>query len=163
MKKILKIDEAIKIAKELREKNKTIVLAGGCFDILHIGHVKFLQSAKQEGGMLLILLESDKSIRKSKGKNRPINSQKDRAMLLSEISSVDYIVILKRPMTNQEYDQLVIALKPDIIAFTKGDRDLVHKQRQANLIGARLSETTVKITDKSTTRLVKLLSKDISL
>lgn len=163
MSKILTIKEAIEVSQKLREQGKTIALAGGCFDILHIGHIRFLKEARQQGDMLFILLESDKTIQEKKGKDRPINSQADRALVLSEICLVDYIVTLSKPMDNQGYDNLVIALKPAIIATTKGDPDLNHKQRQAKLINARLSEVLNNVSNQSTTRLIKLLSKDKSL
>ena len=161
MRKILTIEDAIKISKKLKEQGKTIVLAGGCFDILHIGHINFLKEAKTYGDYLFILLESDERIRKIKGKNRPINIQKDRAEILSSLCFADYVIILPLFKDNNNYDNLITAIKPDIIATTKGDTQRIHKERQAKLINATVVDVVKNISNKSTTRLVKILSKDL--
>ncbi len=76
-----------------RRKKKRIVFTNGCFDILHAGHVDYLSRAKSLGGILIVGLNSDSSVRKLKGKGRPIVSQKDRAKVLSALESVDFVVI----------------------------------------------------------------------
>src|SRR5215469_17383103 len=106
MEKILSIENSTDLADKLHQQSKRIVLAGGCFDLLHIGHITFIEEAKKHGDMLLILLESDQTISESKGNNRPINSQDDRAKILSALSSVDYVILLKPHMTDKEYDDL---------------------------------------------------------
>lgn len=158
MNKIVDINKAIDISKELRQKGKTVVLAGGCFDLLHIGHIKFLEKAKAQGDKLFILLESDENIKKSKGEKRPINSQKDRAKILSLIPFVDYVVILKTTKNNKDYEHMVIALKPAIIAATQNDPNRNHKERQAKLINAKVINVVEEIKNRSTTRLIKLVS-----
>lgn len=160
MDKIISVKEAIAISSKLKSKGKTIVLAGGCFDILHVGHVSFLRKAKEQGDTLFVLLESDSRIRKIKGENRPINSQKNRAMILSEFSCVDYIVFLPELKTNKEYDNLINAIKPDIIATTKGDPNMHHKKRQTNMVGAKLIEVIERIYEQSTSKLLELISKE---
>ena len=119
MTEIINTKKAIIISKKLKREGKKLVLAGGVFDILHIGHVKFLEAAKKKGDILFILLESDESVKKYKGINRPINGQKERAMILSFLRPIDYVIILKEMKTNSDYDKLIINLKPDIIATTK--------------------------------------------
>ena len=74
---------------------KNIVLVGGCFDIVHLGHLIFLEKAKAKGDILIVLLESDENIRKNKGQNRPINNQEDRALFLSKLKMVDKLDILQ--------------------------------------------------------------------
>ena len=160
MGKILNIDQAVKISKKLRERGRTIVLAGGCFDILHIGHIDFLNEAKKRGDVLFVLLESDEIIRKIKGNNRPINTQVDRARILSALLSVDYVIILPQFTKDKEYDDIVTRIKPDIIATTEGDKYREHKERQAKLTGARVVDVVKNISNKSTTKLIKLLSED---
>lgn len=85
--------------KELSEKlkidGKTIVFTNGCFDILHSGHVFYLQKAKQQGDILILGLNSDASVRRLKGEKRPINSEIDRAIVISELKSIDYVVIFE--------------------------------------------------------------------
>ena len=81
------------ISDTLRNQNKKIVFTNGCFDILHIGHIKYLEEAKKHGDVLVLGLNSDNSIKKLKGKNRPINIQSDRAHILASIKVVDYVVL----------------------------------------------------------------------
>lgn len=157
MKKTLSIEDVTQLAAKLHQQNQRIVLAGGCFDLLHIGHITFLEEAKKHGDILIILLESDQTISKSKGERRPINSQDDRARILSALSVVDYIFLLKSEMTDKEYDNLVIMLKPAIIATTAGDINRHHKERQAELVQAKVIDVTMPISDKSTTTLIRLL------
>lgn len=159
--KILNIQQAINVARELRKQNKSIVLGGGCFDILHIGHINFLKKAKDFGDYLFVLLESDEKIKNIKGKNRPINTQKDRAEILSSLYFVDYVIILPLLKTDLEYDDLISKIKPDIIATTKGDKQIAHKKRQASIINAKVINVIENISNQSTTRLIRLLSEDI--
>jgi len=160
MNKILTIQQAIEVSNKLKAGGKSIVLAGGCFDVLHIGHIDFLNEAKKRGDILFVLLESDEIIRKIKGNNRPINTQVDRARILSALLSVDYVIILPQFTKDKEYDDIVTRIKPDIIATTEGDKNREHKERQARLIGARVVDVVKNISNKSTTKLIKLLSED---
>lgn len=156
MRSILSIKEINDLTLNLKKEKKKIVLVGGCFDILHIGHITFLEKAKAEGDVLIILLESDESIRKSKGMERPINNVGDRAKILSSLKFVDLVLTLPE-MSDQSYDDLVKRIKPDVIATTKGDKLVSHKIRQAKLVGAKLKYVTGMVKDSSTTNLIKLL------
>lgn len=93
MKKIKTQKEIIRLAKILRQKKKKIVTYSGSFDILHLGHIKSLAEAKEQGDILIVLLNSDKSVRAYKGPLRPIISQRERAETLAAFQCVDYIVI----------------------------------------------------------------------
>jgi rfaE bifunctional protein nucleotidyltransferase chain/domain len=159
MKKILTIKEAFETAKKLKNKNKTIVLTGGFFDILHLGHIKFLEKAKECGNFLFVLLEEDKKARE-KGKGRPINSQKIRAEILSALASVDYIVMLKDMTNDQAYDKILIGMHPNTISTTSGDPNIEKKQRQAKLINAKLVCVIEKINNTSTTKYIKFIDKN---
>lgn len=161
MSKILNIEQALQTTEELRKKNKIIVLAGGCFDILHIGHLIFLESAKKQGDVLIVLLESDEQITKLKGPNRPLNIQPDRARLLSSLIPVDYVIPLKPDMKDIDYEKIVTDIKADFIAVTKGDPYKKQKELQANKINGSVIEVTPAINDKSTSRLIELLGKDL--
>lgn len=160
MSKIINISRAVEISKKLKEQNKTIVLVGGCFDILHIGHIEFLKQAKRKEDFLFVLLESDEAIRKLKGVNRPINTQEDRARVLSALEAVDYIIAIPLFETSKKYDDLIKKIKPDTIAMTEGDPYKRHKERQARLIQARAINVIRKISNKSTTSLIKLLAEN---
>ena len=80
-----------RLAQKLKKRRKTIVFTNGCFDILHAGHVEYLEQARKMGDVLVLGLNSDSSTRRLKGPGRPVNNQKDRAKVLSGLSSVDYI------------------------------------------------------------------------
>ncbi len=83
----------IDVVKNLQNNNIKVAFTNGCFDILHSGHVKYLQEAKKFGDILIIGLNSDKSVKMLKGETRPLNSQFDRAQVLCALSCVDYVVI----------------------------------------------------------------------
>ena len=83
------------LAKKLHDKGKKIIFTNGCFDILHAGHVKYLEEAKSYGDILILGLNADSSVRKLKGPTRPINNQDDRAYILASLESVDYVVIFE--------------------------------------------------------------------
>ena len=83
------------LAKKLHNKGKKIIFTNGCFDILHAGHVKYLEEAKSYGDILILGLNADSSVRKLKGPTRPINNQDDRAYILASLESVDYVVIFE--------------------------------------------------------------------
>ncbi len=160
MNRIINTEKAIKISKKLKREGRRLVLGGGCFDILHLGHIKFLTAAKKKGDVLFILLENDKNVEKFKGKDRPINSQAERAMVLSSLRSVDYVIILGEMKTNSDYDKLIINLKPDIIATTKKSKQIIHNTRQAKLVDAELALVINRISNKSTTRLANIISQE---
>ncbi len=90
---------------------KHVVFTNGCFDILHAGHVRFLRQARQQGDLLVVAINSDRSIRRIKGADRPINRLADRIMVLSELESVDYVVVFDEdtPM------RLLRAIRPDVL------------------------------------------------
>lgn len=161
MGKIISIDKAAQIANRLYNESKNVVLAGGCFDILHIGHIEFLKASKKKGDVLFVILESDESIKKIKGSTRPINTQNDRAIILENLEMVDYVIKIPLIEKNSDYDDMVISLKPAIIATTQGDPGRIHKERQAQEIGGKVVDVTAPIKNNSTSRLVKVLKKSL--
>lgn len=142
------------LSQSLKKQGKKIVLAGGCFDVLHPGHVIFLEKAKQTGDCLIVLLESDKKVKELKGVHRPVHRQGDRAKILSALSYVDYIVLLPYLKNNSEYDALIKKIKPDVIAVTKGDGDISHHQRAAKLVGASFKFVTKLIGNHSSSKIL---------
>ncbi len=159
MEKIINTKEAISISNSLRGNRKQIVLAGGCFDILHLGHINFLENSKNLGDILFVLLESDEAVGKLKGKDRPINNQIERAQVLSSLSIVDYVVLLPQMETDRDYDKLITQIKPAFIGATQDDPNISHKIRQTKLVGGKLKIVIKRIKSKSTTKLAKLISK----
>lgn len=134
----------------------TKVLVGGCFDLLHYGHVRFLAEAKKLGDLLVVALESDDNVRRMKGEGRPIHSQKQRKEMLEALSCVDKVISLPPMNNHQEYYDLVTKIHPQIIAITEGDPIVDKKQKQADTIGAQLV-IIPKIPTPSTSQLAKLL------
>jgi FAD synthetase len=139
-----------------RERQGKIVLTGGCFDILHIGHVRFLSEAKGMGDYLVVLLESDGNVKKLKGESRPVFIQEERAEVLSALSSVDLIVLLPMMKNGCDYWDLVRKIKPDIIAVTEGDPLMERKRWQAKEIGGELKIISITKTF-STSKLADIL------
>lgn len=115
--------------------DKNIVLVGGCFDVLHFGHIEFLKKAKAAGNYLIVALEPDERILKYKHR-KPTHTQRERAEILSAIRFVDKIILL--PVLNgfEEYNQLVQYIHPKVIAITQGDPQFNNKQNQAKMVGA---------------------------
>ena len=132
-----------------------IVLVGGCFDILHLGHVRFLKAAKKYG-TTIVALESDANLTKHKGHMRPIHKQSERAEVLASLETVDYVLLLPHFTEDQNYFELVQQIKPQLVAITKGDPLLEIKQKQADTVGAKVV-IVPKISTPSTTQLAKLL------
>lgn len=156
MTQIISPDKLPNVLSELRKQNKLIVLAGGCFDILHIGHTRFLRQAKKLGDVLVILLESDETVKRLKGDSRPYFQQTERSEMLAQLKSVDVVVELPSGMTDEQYITTVKMIHPVIIAMTEGDQSLPKKQHQAGLIGAKLAVVPY-IETYSTSSLAKLL------
>ena len=109
--KIRARDELQKIVEALKREGKKIVFTNGCFDILHIGHTRCLEEAKRLGDILVVGLNSDRSVRSIKEPSRPITPEAERAEILSALASVDYVVIFDEPNPLE----LIASLKPDIL------------------------------------------------
>ena len=104
-------DELKNILQGLKRRGKKIVFTNGCFDILHIGHIRCLEEAKKRGDFLIVALNSDRSIRSIKGPSRPFTPEAERAEVLSALRCVDYVVIF------DEADplELISSLKPNVL------------------------------------------------
>jgi rfaE bifunctional protein nucleotidyltransferase chain/domain len=103
--------EALRIIlARLRQEGKTIVFGNGCFDLIHVGHIRYLAGAKALGDVLVVGLNSDSSVRALKGPDRPLMPEEERAEILSAFSSVDYIV----PFPELTVENLLRTLMPDI-------------------------------------------------
>lgn len=125
-KKVISLSELLKNISNNRN-GRTIVFTNGCFDIIHSGHISYLRESRQLGDLLVVGLNSDKSVKLLKGANRPINRQEDRAMVLEAMDFVDYIVIFDEDTPFN----IITLLKPDV--YTKaGDYSL------ENMIGPGL-------------------------
>ena len=111
MEKVKNFTQIAEIVNELKRKGKKVVFTNGCFDILHSGHIKLLKKAKKLGDILILGINKDKSIKKLKGKGRPIMNEKQRIEIISAIEFVDYVVPFGQPTP----EKLIKRIKPDII------------------------------------------------
>lgn len=130
MGKLVSQEEIINIVRNGQAEGKTFAATNGCFDILHVGHVRYLQKTKSFADYSIVMLNSDKSVKMIKGENRPINCEQDRAEILNALICVDYVVLFEE----KSPAKLLEAIKPDI--YTKGadysletlpERDIVIK------------------------------------
>ena len=109
---VLGIDEAARWAEAQRQKGRRVVLANGVFDLLHVGHLRYLEAARALGDVLVVALNSDASVRRLKGQGRPIMSAAERAELIGALRSVDAVVVFEE----DSVERLVGALRPDVQA-----------------------------------------------
>lgn len=112
MEKLKSIDEINKIVENLKKHGKKIVLANGCFDILHVGHIRYLREAKKLGDCLIVGVNSDESVKNIKDTNRPIISLEERIKILNEIEYIDYLIVISEDTA----DEIIRIIKPDIHA-----------------------------------------------
>ena len=152
---LVKRTELDNLLKKLREEGKTIVTTNGCFDILHVGHVRYLEKTKSFADVLIVALNSDKSVKSIKGDSRPINNENDRAEVLSGLKSVDYVVLFDE---DSPID-LLLQIKPDV--YTKGADYTVETLPEAKPImeaGGRI-EFISFVEGKSTTSIIEKMKK----
>ncbi len=128
------------------------VLVGGCFDILHYGHIYFLKKASKLGNYLIVALESDEKVKKIKGPKRPIHTQKKRAEILKSLRFVNKVISLP---PSPDYIHLVKRIKPNIIACDEEDKLLKHREKYESM-GVEIV-IIPKIKTASTTQIAKLL------
>jgi len=145
--------ELAEIVKWLKSQNKKIVFTNGCFDILHYGHVRYLEEAKSYGDILIIGLNSDSSVRRLKGEERPINSEDDRAYILASLEAVNYVVHFSE---DTPYE-LIKALEPDILVKGgdyKGKNvvgsDIVKIVRLVDFVDGKSTTSTIEKIKQST-------------
>jgi rfaE bifunctional protein nucleotidyltransferase chain/domain len=136
-KKILTAEQARALGKEMREGGRQLVFTNGCFDLLHVGHARYLQAARAFGDALLVAINGDESVRALKGKGRPLNRADDRAELIAALEYVDYVVVFPEVRATQ----LLEIVRPTI--YVKGGdytEDSLHADERAALerIGAEI-------------------------
>jgi rfaE bifunctional protein nucleotidyltransferase chain/domain len=109
--KIKTLDEVVRLRAQFRKLGKKLVFTNGCFDILHVGHVRYLNAARALGDALVVGINSDRSVREIKGESRPVVTESERAEVLAGLASVDYICIFDDPTPKQIIDAIV----PDVL------------------------------------------------
>ncbi|HYT06622.1 MAG TPA: adenylyltransferase/cytidyltransferase family protein [Rugosimonospora sp.] len=134
--KILPLEPlALKVA-EHKDRGERVVLANGCFDVLHVGHVRYLQGARREGDVLVVAINSDQSVRSLKGKGRPVLPAEARARLVAGLAAVRYVVIFDEP----DVTRLLSILRPDVHAKgTDYTTETVPERETARRLGVRMA------------------------
>jgi rfaE bifunctional protein nucleotidyltransferase chain/domain len=110
--RVLDRDAIVAETKSARQAGQTIVLANGCFDVLHAGHIRYLQGARELGDVLVVAINADVQVKVLKGSGRPILAELDRAELVASIAVVDFVTIFDEPTV----EQLLLAINPDVHA-----------------------------------------------
>ncbi|BBB91595.1 MAG TPA: D-glycero-beta-D-manno-heptose 1-phosphate adenylyltransferase [Methylomusa anaerophila] len=142
------------LAQDIKAGGKKVVFTNGCFDILHAGHVRYLAGARALGDVLIVGLNSDRSVAALKGPGRPINPEADRAEVLSALAAVDYVVVF----ADSTAEGLVAQIQPDI--YVKGGDYTIDKLPEAQIV-ARYGGKTVLIPEvpgKSSTNILRKYS-----
>ena len=146
------LDNVINAINDYKKDSKKIVFTNGCFDILHVGHIRYLSEAKSLGDILVIGINSDKSVKELKGPSRPINPLSDRALMLSELRYVDYVVSFEE----QTPLELIKIIMPDIlvkggdytIETVVGSSEVIHSGGQVKLLQFHNGYSSTNYIDK---------------
>lgn len=134
--KILSRQDLKTSLQEERQRGRRVVLANGCFDILHVGHVRYLAGARREGDVLVVAINSDESVRTLKGAGRPILPEQARAELVAAVAAVDYVTIFPEPNVEALLDEL----RPDVHAKgTDYTAENVPERAVADRLGIRVA------------------------
>jgi rfaE bifunctional protein nucleotidyltransferase chain/domain len=108
--KIGTLDEVRRRVEEARAAGRTVAFANGCFDVLHVGHVRYLEGARAEADVLVVGVNGDGSVRRLKGEGRPVLPEGDRALLVAAVRAVDHVVVF----ADDDVARLLLALRPDV-------------------------------------------------
>ena len=147
---LVKREDIRALIDTIHHAGKTVVTTNGCFDILHVGHVRYLEKTKSFADYCIVLLNSDKSVKSIKGPSRPINNENDRAEILSALRCVDYVVLFDEDSPKNLLDEM----KPDV--YTKGADYTMETLPEADIMkknGTRV-EFIEFVDGKSTTNII---------
>jgi rfaE bifunctional protein nucleotidyltransferase chain/domain len=153
--RIVERAELAKVVTDWRTAGETVTLANGCFDLLHVGHVRYLQGARALGGKLIVAINSDQSVRKLKGPPRPAMPEGERAEIIAALECVDAVVIFDEP----DVRALIREIKPNVqVKGTDYTRDNVPERDEVLTYGGRI-EIVGDPKDHSTTELLGRIGK----
>ena len=152
--KIIKRENVQDIIKKIKDGKKKIVFTNGCFDILHVGHTRYLKEAKSYGDVLIIGINSDESVRSLKGETRPINEVVERAEILSELWFVDYVVVFNELTA----ENIVSEVEPDV--YVKGGDYKIEDIPEARIVASSGGKTIIipEIEGKSSSNVIRKLT-----
>ncbi len=133
--KVLTREGAFRVRERLRAEGVRFVFTNGCFDILHVGHVRYLAAARALGDVLLVAINSDRAVRELKGQNRPVMNERERAEMLAALGAVDYVVVFDEDSPRE----LIAKLLPDVLV-KGGDYKLdeIHGREEVECAGGRV-------------------------
>lgn len=142
------------LAMQLRSQGQKIVLTNGCFDILHVGHVRYLNAARELGDCLIVGLNSDASVRQLKGPTRPVNDEADRAEVLAGLAAVDYVVVF----SEETAESLADEVRPAI--YAKGGDYSADRLPEAKIVAAHGGQTILlpEVAGRSTTNIIRKMA-----
>ncbi len=151
--KIFNRNELATVLQQLKSEGNVVVTTNGCFDVLHLGHLRYLQAARQLGDLLVVAINSDASVRELKGENRPLIPEDERAEMLAGLECVDYVVIFPE-LTPIE---LLSELKPNI--HVKGGDYKLEQLVEREVVEANGGKVIVglNVPGKSTTNLIEVI------
>src|SRR6478735_7408453 len=155
--RVLSLDEAVTLASALRADDKIVVFTNGVFDILHPGHVRYLQAARAEGDALIVGINSDRSVRANKGPDRPVNTEAERAEVVAALASVDAVVIFDEDTPHR----IITCLQPDVLV--KGadwPADQIVGRDVVEARGGRVVRATIEEGHSTTTILERIRGRD---
>ena len=134
--KILPLEQLVPKVNQHKHRGERIVLANGCFDVLHVGHARYLQGARREGDVLVVAVNGDSSVRTLKGAGRPILAADARARLVASLAAVNYVIVFQDP----DVTRLLSALRPNVHAKgTDYTADTVPERETAHRLGVRIA------------------------
>ncbi len=134
--RILERRDLLAVVEAAKRKGSRIVLANGCFDVLHVGHIRYLEAAKALGDLLIVGVNSDKQTRRLKGDGRPLVPQDQRAQIVSALEAVNFVTIFEEPTVKE----LLLAIKPDVHAKgTDYTEDMVPERDVVRSFGGRVA------------------------
>jgi rfaE bifunctional protein nucleotidyltransferase chain/domain len=152
--RILKRDELLERVHAARKKGQRIVLANGCFDLLHAGHVRYLIGARALGDLLVVAINSDQQVAEQKGPGRPILSEAERAEIVAALEPVDWVTIFSEPTV----EELLLTIRPDVHAKgTDYREDTVPEREVVKSYGGKVA-IVGDPKDHSTSLLIKTIS-----
>lgn len=154
--KIVSRDELRRRAEAWRRSGERVILTNGCFDLLHVGHIRYLHAAKELGGKVVVAVNADESVRKLKGEGRPMMNERERAEILAALADVDAIVIFPEP----DVRPIIREIHPDVQAKgTDYTADSVPERDEVMAYGGRVA-IVGDPKDHSTTEILKQMRSD---
>ena len=152
----LMLSDLLAIQSNYKANGRNVVFTNGCFDILHAGHVRYLNAAKALGDVLIVGLNSDESVRRLKGEGRPVNPEEDRAEVLAALRAVDHVIVFGEATA----EELVRQLKPDI--YVKGGDYSLETLPEAKIVHSYGGKTVLipMVEGRSTTNVIRRLQNE---